>query len=348
MHALVFDGPGSISFDAARPDPVLVAGNDAIVLIEGTGLCGSDLHPFLGAEPARSGIIPGHEAVGSVVATGPRVSDITVGDRVIIPFTAACGECRLCTSGLSSRCVKAVLFGWGDPDRPGVPALDGMQAQKARVPMADSTLVRIPEGFSTAQAVLLADNYPTGWYAVHRAEATPGEALVVLGAGSVGLCAVSVAVHMGIDDVTVIDPMDGRRKAASRLGATVMAPDDPQVGEIEPVGSVIDAAGTRAAQQLAADLCRPGATLSTIAVQTASAFGFGPVQAYDRNLTIRTGRAPVRSLLDEIVPLVTSGDVSTPDRVVFTDEGLPLSEGPATYRRFADRSIIKAWFDPRV
>jgi alcohol dehydrogenase len=348
MYALVFEGPGSVAFHARHADPTPPAGHAATVEIEGSGLCGSDLHPYLGVEPARPGVIPGHEAVGFVTEIGAEVRGVAVGDRVIVPFTTACGACRPCTSGLSSRCDKAVLFGWGDPARPERPALEGMQAQKVSVPMADSTLVQIPRRLTIPQALLLADNLPTGWYAVRRSEAAPGEPLVVLGAGSVGLCAVAAASYLGVEDITVIDPVEERRAAAARLGAHALAPDDPRIGGIEPAGSVIDTAGTRHAQQLAAGLCRPGATLSSIAVQTSAAFGFSPVEAYDRNLTIRTGRAPVRSLLDELIPLVASGAMATPERVVFTDKGLPLSAGPGTYRRFADRSggIIKAWFDP--
>ncbi len=349
MRALVFDGPGSISYRTDLADPQLEDERDAVVVLDGTGLCGSDLHPYLGREPARAGVIPGHEAVGSVVATGSGVVRVRTGDRVIIPFTASCGDCNPCTSGLSSRCDQAVLFGWGHPDRPEVPALQGMQAQAVRVPMADSTLVRIPDTVSIPQALLLADNLPTGWHAVRRADVSTGETLIVLGGGSVGLCAIVAAMQQGIDRVLAIDPVESRRAAAARLGARAIAPDDPELDRLAPVGSVIDAAGTAAAQRLAVALCRPGATLALIAVQTEQTFGFTPVEAYDRNLTIRAGRAPVRSLLDELMPLVATGDLTTPEQVVFTHEGLPLKDGPDAYRRFADRSngMIKAWFDPR-
>jgi threonine dehydrogenase-like Zn-dependent dehydrogenase len=177
MRALVFDGPGSISYRADLANPQLLDDRDAIVVLDGAGLCGSDLHPYLGREPARAGVIPGHEAVGSVVATGSGVVHIRPGDRVIIPFTASCGVCRPCMSGLSSRCDQAVLFGWGHPDRTEVAALQGMQAQSVRVPMADSTLVRIPDSVTIPQAILLADNLPTGWHAVRRSDVSRGETL---------------------------------------------------------------------------------------------------------------------------------------------------------------------------
>jgi alcohol dehydrogenase len=349
MRALVFDGPGSISYRADLANPQLLDDRDAIVVLDGAGLCGSDLHPYLGREPARAGVIPGHEAVGSVVATGSGVVHIRPGDRVIIPFTASCGVCRPCMSGLSSRCDQAVLFGWGHPDRTEVAALQGMQAQSVRVPMADSTLVRIPDSVTIPQAILLADNLPTGWHAVRRSDVSRGETLVILGAGSVGLCAIAAAMQQGVERVVSIDPVESRRAAAARLGARSVAPDDPSLDHLDRAGSVIDAAGTAAAQRLALELCRPGATLALIAVQTEQAFGFSPVEAYDRNLTVRAGRAPVRSLLDELMPLVATGDLATPENVVFTHEGIPLEDGPDAYRRFADRSggMIKAWFDPR-
>lgn len=257
----MFEGPGRIAHVGDHPDPVPEGPGDAIVEVAMAGLCGSDLHPYLGAEPARTGVVPGHEAVGCVVGVGAAVTQVAVGDRVIVPFSVSCGTCRPCREGLSSRCEGARLLGWGDP-APGGVALDGAQARLVRVPLADGSLVAVPDDVADPAALLLCDNLPTG--------------------------------------------------------------------STRPAG----AGSARAA--------------SIIAVQTAPAFGIDPVTAYDRNLTITAGRAPVRSLLDELLPMVADGRLVPPVGEVLTHVGLPLAAGPATYRRFADREdgLVKAAFDP--
>ena len=349
MQALVFEGPGSIGYTADLPDPTIDAPDQAIVSIDGAGLCGSDLHPYLGRERARSGVIPGHEGVGVVAEVGASVTRFRPGDRVIVPFTVSCGACDRCTASLTSRCLQSRLFGWGDPDDVNSPALPGLQAEAVTVPLADSTLVGVPESVSNQQAILLSDNLPTAWYAVRRSELATGDRLLILGSGAVGLCSLVIAFHRGASQVVVVDPIEHRRRVAAGLGARTLAPDDPILDELPPVTSVIDSAGTQSSQQLAARLAAPGATISMIAVQTEPRLGIDPATIYDRNLTVRSGRAPVRALLDGILPLVATGSLDVPDDLLFTDEGLPLSEGPAIYRRFAERSagIVKAWFDPR-
>ena len=131
-------------------------------------------------------------------------------------------------------------------------------------------------------------------------------------------------------------------------GVETFHPEDDEIGRSGPFQSIIDAAGTRKSQSLAFEIAAAGATISMIAVQTEPAFGFTPIDIYDRNLTIRSGRAPVRSLLDAILPRVADGGVLDPSDTIFTHRGLPLSSGPDIYRAFADRSdgVIKAWFDP--
>lgn len=345
MRALIFEGPGDVSYSSDRGDPEIVDDRDAIVTIEGAGLCGSDLHPYLGREPARTGVTPGHEGVGRVAKVGSRVGRISVGDRVVIPFTSSCGSCQRCREGLSSRCLRAALFGWGDPADSSIPALDGMQAEMVRVPMADSTLVPIPDSLPIAAAVLASDNLPTGWYAVRRSDLAAGSTLVVIGAGSVGLCAIAAGHHIGAGEIVSIDPVAERRSTAAAMGARALAPDDPALDGLPPTGSIVDAAGTGSSQRLAARLACPGATISMIAVQTEPQLAIPPAQIYDSNLTIRSGRAPVRSILDEVLPILDTSLDPTP--LVFDGGSTPLSAGPETYRRFAERRIIKTWFDPR-
>lgn len=379
MRGLLYQGPGDIRFHGSLADPAITAADQVIVAVEAAGLCGSDLHSYLGREAARAGVVPGHEAVGHVVTTGADVRRFTPGDRVIIPFSLSCGECPPCRAGLSSRCVHSALLGWGSPE-PGGPVLNGCQAELVCVPMADGSLVAVGEDVAVSDALLLSDNLPTGWYAAARAGVSPGSSVAVIGLGSVGLCAVVACLGMGAGQVIGIDPVAGRRDLALRLGATEVAspeevedglPDDehggpdsrrPPVGNgssgaakwrrtaqgARQVDAAIEAAGPVAAQKLAAALVRPGGTVSIIAVQTATAFGIPPTMAYDKNLRIAAGRAPVRSLLDQILPLLDVGRLSLPGTAILTHPEVGLSDGPELYRRFADREdgLVKAWFDP--
>ncbi|MDH3398809.1 MAG: zinc-binding dehydrogenase, partial [Acidimicrobiia bacterium] len=246
----------------------------------------------------------------------------------------------------SARCESGELFGFGDPDLLSAPVLPGGQADLVRVPLAGSTLVRLSDEISDEQAVLLADNFPTGWYAAERAGIVAGEPAAVIGLGSVGLCAVAAAMSMGATPVMAVDPLEDRRDRAERLGAQAMPPGDEET--ILPVGAVIEAAGTPAAQRLAVRLLRPGGTFSIISVPTADRLQITAVEAYDRNLTIRTGRAPVRSILDHLVGRVVAGEVAVPVEVVLTHPTVPLVHGAEMYRRCAAREpgVLKIAFVP--
>jgi threonine dehydrogenase-like Zn-dependent dehydrogenase len=340
MDGLVFDGPGAIRFADDLPDPRPKAPTDAIVDVTLAGLCGSDLHPYEGREQCARGVIPGHEAVGVVTEIGDEVHTVRPGDRVIVPFTTSCGKCDPCNQGLSSRCIESRLFGWGDPSGTPQP-LHGGQAERVLVPLADGTLVPIPDAIDAATALLLTDNYPTAWHAVARTDWAGGP-LAVIGLGAVGLCAVAAARAIGVTKVLAIDTVEGRRLAASRLGADTATPDEAQ-GRFP---AVVEAAGPPSAQRLAARLADTAATISIIAVQTEPQFGIDPVTAYDKNLTIRTGRAPVRSILGGILERLADGTITIPTEEIITHPDRPLQDGPDLYRAFAAREdgLIKATF----
>ena len=342
MRGLIFDGPGEIRFADDIAEPTIGHPADAIVEVTLAGLCGSDLHPYEGREACATGIIPGHEAVGVVTETGAHVSTVQAGDRVIVAFTTSCGRCDRCASGLSSRCRSGRLFGWGDPTG-AQPLLHGGQAERLCVPLADATLVPIPDGVDDDTALLLTDNFPTAWHAVARTDWTEGP-LAVIGLGAVGLCAVAAARSLGVTEILAIDPIESRRRAAIQLGVSTAIPD-------EATGSfptVVEAAGPPAAQRLAAALADVGGTISIIAVQTADVFGIDPVTAYEKNLTIRSGRAPVRSVLDAVLPHISVGSLTVPTSSVITHPNRPLTDGPGLYRAFAARhaGMIKATIRP--
>ncbi len=344
MRGLLFQGVGRIEYRDDLPDPVVEQPTDAVIEVARAGLCGSDLHPYEGREGARAGVIPGHEAVGRIVAVGEGVRGFSVGDRVLVCFTTSCGVCDACRRGISARCTHSRLFGWGDPDDLSLPALSGGQASMLRVPLADGTLVKIPAGVTDPQAVLLTDNLPTGWYAAERADPVAGGPAMVVGLGSVGLSAVVALQALDADPVYAVDPVEDRRERAQRLGAVAVAPGSADMPSDLP--AVVEAAGTPEAQRTAFTALRPGGTLSVVAVQTERTFPFTPIESYDRNVTVRFGRAPVRSVLDRLLPRL--GDVRVPDDVLVTHPAEPLESGPDLYRRFASREpgLVKALFTP--
>jgi alcohol dehydrogenase len=357
VRGLVFLGQGDIEVRDDLPEPRLQAPTDALLRVTRAGLCGSDLHPYEGREPARAGVVPGHEAVGEVLAIGSEVHRVRPGDRVLAAFTTSCGRCPACDGGRTSRCEQGALFGWGDPDHRDVPALDGAQAELLRVPLADGTLVHVPEQLDDATAVLLTDNLPTGWTAARRAEVVDGDLVVVLGLGAVGLCAVMAARTLGAGTVVAIDPVAGRRAAAEAVGADHLG--DPGLAAQLVTGltergrelgadAVVDATGAASGLRLGFELLRAGGRLSVIGVQTAASLPVAPAEAYDRDLTIRFGRAPARAALDEVLPAVLDGRLLVPTDAVLTHPSVPLADGPALYRAFASRDpgLVKAAFAP--
>jgi alcohol dehydrogenase len=355
VRGLVLAGVRQVELRDDLEEPRIEQPTDAIVEVTRTGLCGSDLHPYEGREAVRFGVVPGHEAVGTVAALGSADgAGFAIGQRVLVPFTTSCGTCPPCRRGLSSRCVHGALFGFGDPLDRSVPPLQGAQAAYLRVPLAASTMVLVPDDLDDAAAVLLTDNLPTGWVAATRGGVGPGRDVAVIGLGSVGLSSLHAARALGADRVVAIDPVATRRGSALTLGADLSVhPDEARaaVEELtrgEGVDAAIDASGVLAGQASAASLLRVGGTLSIIAVQTDARFGVSPIEAYDRNLTIRAGRAPVRSALDELVPRILDGRLGVPTDQLLTHPAEPLADGPALYERFAAREpgLIKAALVP--
>ena len=346
MHGLVLDGVRAVTYRTDLDDPRVVEPSDVVVRVGRAGLCGSDLHPYEGREEVGFGVVPGHEVVGEVVAVGAQVGAVHRGDRVLVPFTTSCGRCAPCRRGLSSRCETGALFGYGDPAGRR-PPLHGGQAELLRVPLAAATLVPAPAGVSDVDALLLTDNFPTGWFAAERADFRAGETVAVVGLGSVGLCSVAAARALGAGRIVAVDTVADRRERAAELGAIALAPDEA-AAEAGIAAAVVEAAGSPAAQGLGLSLLRPGGTLSVIAVQTDPAFGFSPVQAYDANVTVRVGRAPVRSLLQRLLPEIVAGTIGVPGDLVLTHPDVALADGPEAYRRFAAREpgLVKVAFVP--
>ena len=219
MKALVYHGPGQKAWQEV-PDPTIVDPTDVIVAVDTTTICGTDLHILKGDVPAvTDGRILGHEGVGTITEVGQAVSTLAVGDRVIISCITSCGSCSYCHQQLPAHCLDdegASGIGWilGH-------LIDGTQAEYVRVPFAESSLHRLPEGVSDEAAVMLSDILPTGFeIGVRNGRVKPGDVVAVVGAGPVGLAAMMTAGLYGASRIIAIDLDDNRVQQAKGFGAT--------------------------------------------------------------------------------------------------------------------------------
>ncbi len=338
MRAVVFEDVELVAFTEVD-EPRLTAPRDAIVEVEFAGLCGSDLHPYFGREVGiEAGTVMGHEFLGRVVALGDEVAPATLalGDRVVAPFTTSCGRCTLCLDGLTARCPQGELFGW----REGGRGLHGGQAERVRVPLADATLVRVPDALEDGALALLAgDILSTAIFGNELAGVGAGSEVAVVGCGPVGLLAAHVARRRGAARVFAADPVESRRREAARLGAVALDPSEAASAIREQtdglgVGHVIEAAGGEAATRLAGTLARPGARIGAVAVHTEPALALSPTEIYDRNLSYASGRCPARRFLPEALEIARDDAALLAPMI---SHRLPLSDGPEAYRRFGAR-----------
>ena len=347
MRALTFQAPASVAVEDVR-EPRIVDPGDALVRVELTAICGSDLHVYHGRETGIDrGTIMGHEFVGRVEQVGPEVTRIAPGARVVSPFSTSCGNCFFCARGLSARCPAGQLLGWVQD---GV-GLQGAQAERVRVPLADSTLVPIDDDLPAAAALLLADVLPTGWHCALGGEVGPGTKVVVIGCGPVGLMAVASAHEQGAERVFAIDSVAERLDWAARFGATPLRLGADDVGgeirratEGRGADAVLEAVGSGRAGRLAFELVRAGGIVSTVGVHHDDRLAFSPVEAYDKNLTFRIGRCPARSLMEGLIPLVGRRS----DLASIVTHRLPLARGSDAYRTFDGRldGCVKLALEP--
>lgn len=231
MKAVVFHDVGDIRLDDV-PEPLIQEPGDAIVRITVSAICGTDLHFVRGTfSDMEKGTILGHEAVGVVEAIGSEVRNLSVGDRVVIPSTIACGYCSYCRSGYYSQCDNANPNGpaagtafYGGPKATG--PFDGLQAEKARVPFAAINLIKLPDTVSDDQAILLSDIFPTAYFGADLANIQPGHTVVVFGCGPVGQFAIASAKLLGAGRVLAVDNLPDRLDMARRQGAEVINFDE--------------------------------------------------------------------------------------------------------------------------
>ena len=347
MKAACFESVGRVVCQQ-KLEPVISKPRDAIVKVSMAGLCGSDLHPFFGREAGLDcGTVMGHEMVGEVVELGSAFDNgMDIGDRVFAPFSTHCGACFYCGIGLTSRCTEGDLFGWVQE---GV-GLEGCQSEYVRVPIADSTLLKVPEGLSDESALLLGDNFSTGYFCAEMADVKPGGTYLVIGCGTVGLLAILSAIDMGAKQVFAMDPVGERRVIAESLGAI---PLESNEGGRESVLSatagrgadaVMELVGLPEAQKMAFDCLRSGGIMSVIGCHCTPNFSFSPVDAYDKNITYRSGRCPAGHYMRFLVDRVVRGDFDLPR---FISHQFSIDEAERAYQVFSTRAegCLKAVFN---
>lgn len=295
MKALVFHGPGSIAWDDV-PDPRILKPTDAIVKIETTTICGTDLHILKGDVPTvQTGRILGHEGVGTVTEIGDAVTQIAVGDRVIVSCISACGKCGYCLEGMYSHCLAdegAVGLGWilGH-------LIDGTQAEYVRVPFAETSLHRVPDGVAPEDAAMISDILPTGHeIGIRYGAVKPGDVVAVIGAGPVGLASIATADLYGPSRVIAIDIDANRVEQAKRFGASdgVVSSDGDWKDQVLAltdglgVDVAIEAVGVPATWDMCLEIVRPGGHIANVGVH-GKPVTFPLETAWIQNLTITTG-----------------------------------------------------------
>ena len=319
VRTVMVEGKGVVSV-ASVPDPVLTGPDGAIVAIEATAICGSDMHFYDGDLPFYP-IAVGHECIGRVVEAGTDVRRFSVGDRVLVASVTGCGSCLGCETGDPVTCLSGPrVFGAGE--------LGGAQAELLAVPAADFQLLRVPDGVSDEAALLLTDNLATGWAGAAGASGT----VVVLGLGAVGLCAVRSAESLG---ATVIgyDPVAGRRE---RVASAV----DDLAAVMELTGGrgadmVIDCVANDTSLESAFSAVRAGGTVSVLGIHSMEPYPLNVLMGVYRSITLRMKTAPVHQTWSSLVPLVQSGALDTSG--IFT-HSYSLDDAPAAYAAVAARS----------
>ncbi|HWH32283.1 MAG TPA: zinc-dependent alcohol dehydrogenase family protein [Egibacteraceae bacterium] len=289
MKAIVYHGPGDKRWEDV-PDPRIVDDTDAIVRVDAVTICGTDLHILKGDVPTvAEGRILGHEAVGTVEEVGPGVKTLKPGDRVLVSCITSCGRCEYCRAGRYGQCTGGGGWILGH-------LVDGTQAERVRVPFADTSTYPLPAGVSDEALLMLADILPTGYeVGVLNGAVGPGKTVAVVGAGPIGLAAITGAKLLSPSQIIAIDLADSRLEAAKQMGATATINSGREhaidrVMELtgNGVDVAIEAVGVPATFELCADLVRPGGRVANVGVHGEPAT-LHLEKLWIRDVTITTG-----------------------------------------------------------
>lgn len=333
MRAIVYSGSGQPAWQEVA-DPEITDEADAVVRVDATTICSTDLHILRGDVPSvRPGRVLGHEAVGTVEQVGSGVRTIGPGDRVLVSCVSSCGACRFCRTGRFGQCIGGGGWLLGH-------TYDGTQAEFVRVPFADTSSYRLPGGVLDEEALMLADIMPTGYeVGVLRTGVQPGDVVAVVGTGPVGLAAIMGARLLSPSHIVAIDRAQRRLDAAKAFGADVTV-NDSVTGPLEVIRSltdglgadvVIEAAGEPEAFELAVQLTRPGARVANVGVHGRPAILHLEDQ-WTRDITVTTGLVDTSSIAT-LLRLLANRQIDTRK---FVTHRFELDEFPAAYAAVMD------------
>jgi threonine dehydrogenase-like Zn-dependent dehydrogenase len=335
MRGAVLYAPGDVRLED-RPDPKIIEPTDAIIRLAATCICGSDLWPYRGIETVDGPAPMGHEYVGIVEEVGSDVRTIRPGQFVVGSFFASDNTCAICQAGYQSSCVRRELVG-----------AIGTQAELARIPLADGTLVATPEvpPSDLAPSLLAAsDVLGTGWFAAVAAEAGPGKTVAVVGDGAVGLLGVLAARQLGADRIIIMSRHEPRQRLARDYGATDIVEErsDDGVARVKDLTnglgahSVIEAVGTQESMMQAIRATRPGGHIGYVGVT--HDVELPSDELFFSHAHLHGGPAPVRRFLPQLIDLIWNRHID-PGKVF--DLALPLAEVAEGYRAMDERRAIK-------
>lgn len=365
MKAVVYEGIKDVKVRNVG-DPEIINPDDAIIRVTSTAICGSDLHLIHGMVPNMpKGYILGHETMGIVEEVGPEVKNVKKGDRVIVPFPVSCGHCWYCEHDLWSQCDNSnangeigAIFGYSKT----YGGYDGGQAEFLRVPYANVGPMVVPEGMTDEQVLFLTDILPTSYWGVENGGVKPGDTVVVLGCGPVGLLAQKWAAHFGADRIIAVDYINYRLEHAKRFNKveTLNFQHYDNTGEYikEITGGGADAVidcvgmdgkmtfvemvetalklqgGSKSAIEIATQAVRKGGTVSLVGVYGMRYNNFPLGDFFARNITLKMGQCPVHSYLPRILNLIQEGKIDPTDIITHK---LPLDQGEHGYEIFDEK-----------
>jgi 2-desacetyl-2-hydroxyethyl bacteriochlorophyllide A dehydrogenase len=344
MRAVTFQAPGEVQVDEVT-EPQLVAPDDAIVRVETSGICGSDLHIYHGRVQIEPGFVIGHEFVGEVIAAGDAVTRVAVGDHVLGTYATACGECFFCRREEFHKCDESRVYGHGAT----LGSLPGAQAEQVLVPHANLALRKVPEGLSDDVALFAGDVMGTAFHAIDSRPLGAGETVAILGLGPVGLCAVQAAKAAGAPEVIAVDTVEDRLRMAESFGARPvhLTEQDPR-GEVKRltegrgVDLAVDAVGHPDALELALRLARKAGTVSATGVYAERVEVHMGV-LWIKAITLTSGHANVIKHLDRVLDLLSSGEL---DPSPLVTHHMKLDEAPDAYRLYDNREALKIVLSP--
>jgi alcohol dehydrogenase len=311
MKAMVYHGPGKLAWEEV-PDAAITEPTDAVLRVDAVTICGTDLHILAGDVPeVTPGRILGHEAVGTVIAIGSAVQRVAVGDRVLVSCITACGTCSYCRDGVYGQCRGGGGWILGH-------LIHGTQAEFVRVPFADNSTHKVPEGVIDEQMIVLADILPTSYeVGVLNGKVRPADVVAIVGAGPIGLAAILTARLYSPSHIVAIDLADSRLEAARKFGADIVVNsgrEDPEAVIAELTGGLganvtMEAVGTPQTFELAVKLARPGGHVANVGVHGAPAT-LHLEDIWIKNLTITTGLVDTYST-PTLIGLVASHQLDT-------------------------------------